>query len=502
MKKILTATAVCILSNTGLADFQAKWTITPTYQGGPIPPGLIRLASDGTSYVGSSYPGGLVLTKYSETGSVIWQRFVQNGSSRNFDVSPDGSVFVGSYLGNWQSKLAKLSSGTGSIVFEYTAPGVSNDGIAVDPQGRAYWVLEDEPPPSFIGVETIYRVRVFNGNGTKPVAPPAKLITGPNQLFRRLLPRPDGGVFFLSGYLAEYAHDSVRSALAYIFPNGTPSSFRYVGAVYNIGAANATGDLIGVSPVAAGNNRFTITRLESNNRLAGISKFDPGPITQATASFGPNGIVFRPFYSSGTALRTICHDNSPGFPVLWDRSYENEFLTDEYGLLYGFQFNRFGTTLARTEVAGQGRLLQLSARDGGIIAMTDINGVEETLAMNDSGGVLVEQQTVGPPTLSLLQLDSLKQLTVPSSSYVGGQSFQLTLRSYAGAPAARTVTLTSSSPSLQLPPNVSLPANATELVIPVTTSSVLATTAVTVTGKIPGVSADDRVDLKVTLTPN
>lgn len=96
---------------------------------------------------------------------------------------------------------------------------------------------------------------------------------------------------------------------------------------------------------------------------------------------------------------------------------------------------------------------------------------------------------------------SLTLLTLASSSVVGGNSVQGTVRLSAAAPSATVVNLASSNPVASVPASVTVVAGATSASFNVGTTTVTATTSATISGTFNGVTRSATLTINPTAAP-
>ena len=106
--------------------------------------------------------------------------------------------------------------------------------------------------------------------------------------------------------------------------------------------------------------------------------------------------------------------------------------------------------------------------------------------------------TPAAPTPTPLTLSSV---TLASSSVVGGNSVQGTVRLSAAAPAVTVVTLSSSSAAATVPPSVTVAAGASSATFTVNTTTVTATTSATISGTFNGITRSATLTINPVAAP-
>ena len=458
--------------------------------------GTPALAPDGTVYVGDNRG---YLNAVSSSGSVLWSYGLGSNVGTNPAVGPDNTIYIGSF----DTHLYAVNpDGTGKWAFTLdskfsTAPAIGPDGaiyvgtynnslFAINPDGSKRWVftapniIESAP---VIGIDgTIYfgcddhNLYALNPDGTVQWT----FATG-NAIQTMPSIGGDGNLYVLSndGYI--YALGTQTSAVPVSNFTISPTSVA--------SGASVTGTLTLAQPAPVGGN---VVSFSSNSPGANPPRIISIPAGSTTASFiiatrsVPTSTTATVTASSGGQQRSASFTVTPPLPTglalapstLAGGNISTGTVTltnpaPSTGMIVNLTSNSANATVpASFRVPGNALSGTFSVMTSAVTTNTSAT-ITATIGATSKTATL----TIVPATLSSVSLSP--------SVLVGGAPSTGTVALTGAAPAGgTTIGLSSSQASASLPASVLIPAGASSVTFPITTTYVPSTTSDAITASV------------------
>lgn len=399
---------------------------------------------------------GLILTRYNGNGVEAWHKIPYFSPDFDaVDVQLDSSGTPYFYFRQYDSTVAsaavleKRSAATGEIVWAKTYTGGSKarpDGLCIDNADRVYRGATVD----YNLVVPVAHIDLFNAAGDP--AGSASWNLGTHNRIIDMVARPEGGAFVLTGTDPNLTTVSYAQ-LTYITPAGA------IGWQVIVGYAIK----IAYTPYAGGQIYCAGRVVDNKYRLSRVA-FSTGAVAYSRDILTPNGNYcrVRSLAADADGGSYLAGANSANGGAMWHPykaaftglSFATNWEVDSAlanGESMSVAVDKFGTVrYADIWDANYGILWSVDAISGIDMGENDFNGsptFPQEVRVNSSGFAAYVGR-FHSNTLSLwggfarlVGQRGLKNVTLPLTSYVGGQDVTATVRLYRTEPTSKTVFL-------------------------------------------------------------
>jgi outer membrane protein assembly factor BamB len=142
----------------------------------------IAIDSSGNVYFGGSISGQSVISKFSNTGNVLWQRNLNTSGILSIGVDSSANVYLGGHSGSPKGFQIFKYNTSGNLLWQRNLPGTTFDnlayGIAVDSSGNSYIAGFANP----IDTRTTFQIVKYDTSGNllwqRSLGPSGQSVTG------------------------------------------------------------------------------------------------------------------------------------------------------------------------------------------------------------------------------------------------------------------------------------------------------------------------------------